>query len=90
MTSMENAEIARRIRRVLVRSLSLDLDPDDPCLAQDLHSVVGLDSLAKLEFIDGLEKEFRLEIEPERLNTAFLGDLRALTEYFAQRLAARS
>lgn len=89
MTSIDNDQIAQRIRRVFVQSLSLNLDPNDPSLAQDLHSVAGLDSLAKLEFIDGLEKEFHIEIEPEQLNIAFLSDLSRLTEYFSQRLDAK-
>ena len=84
----DQAEIARRIRRVFVRTLSLNLDPDAPVLAQDLASVAGLDSLALLEFVAGLEKEFHLQIEPDRLGIEFLGDLRALTEYFAERLRA--
>lgn len=84
----EQAEIARRIRRVFVGTLSLNLDPDDPVLAQDLTSAAGLDSLALLEFVAGLEKEFHVAIEPDQLSIEFLGDLRAMTEYFAERLRA--
>jgi acyl carrier protein len=90
MTPVEHADVARRIRRVFVRSLALNLDPDDPSFPSDLGSVAGLDSLTLLEFVAGLEDEFRVEIEPDRLSLAFLGDMRALTEYFAERMRTDS
>ena len=75
-----------RIRRVFVRSLSLGLDPSTLPASPDLGSLAGLDSLAMLEFVAGLEQEFALEIEPERLTREFLGDLDALVDYLAARL----
>jgi acyl carrier protein len=86
MISVENADVARRIRRVFVRSLELNLDPDDPSFPVDLSSVAGLDSLAMIEFVAGLEEEFHFEIEPDRFNIEFLGNLQALSEYVAERI----
>jgi acyl carrier protein len=86
MTSPEHAEIANRIRRVFVQSLVLNLSPDETARISDLSSVAGLDSLALLGFVAGLEKEFSHQIDPEHLNLAFLSDLQALTDYFAQRI----
>jgi len=84
MIPVENADVARRICRVFVRSLELNLDPDDPSFPVDLGSVAGLDSLAMIEFVAGLEEEFHFEIEPDRFNIEFLGDLQALSEYVAE------
>jgi acyl carrier protein len=89
MTSPEHAEIASRIRRVFVQSLDLNLSPDEIVRISDLNTVAGLDSLALLGFVAGLEKEFEHQIEPERLNLTFLRDLQALTDYFAQCLRQR-
>jgi acyl carrier protein len=89
MTSIEQADIARRIRRVFVQALSLNLNPDDPSMSgPDPGSVAGLDSLAMLGFVAGLEEEFHVQIEPDRLTIEFLGDLEAMTTYFAERLHA--
>lgn len=90
MTSPENAEIADRIRRVFIRSLELNLEPEEMSTPGDLSSVAGLDSLAMLEFVVGLEEEFSLQIEPDRLSIEFLSDLDVLVEYFALRLRAGS
>ena len=86
MTPPENAEIADRIRRVFIRSLDLNLDPEEMSTPGDLSSVAGLDSLAILEFVVCLEEEFSVPIEPDRLNIEFLSDLDLLVEYFAERL----
>ena len=86
MTPPENAEIAGRVRRVFIRSLELNLDPEEMSAPGDLSSVAGLDSLAILEFVVGLEEEFSVPIEPDRLNIEFISDLEALAEYFAERL----
>ena len=90
MTTPGNAEIADRVRRVFIRSLELNLDPEEMSTPGDLSSVAGLDLLAILEFVVGLEEEFSIPIEPDRLNIEFLSDLEALTEYFAERLRAGS
>jgi acyl carrier protein len=87
MTSPKHAEIAHRIRRVFNQSLVLNLSPDETARISDLGSVAGLDSLALLAFVSGLEKEFACQIDPEHLTLAFLRDLEALTDYFAKHLS---
>jgi acyl carrier protein len=68
---LEKSDITRRIRLVFVKSLDLNLDPDDPSFPSDLSSVAGMDSLALLQFLAGLEEEFCLQIEPDNLNMEF-------------------
>jgi acyl carrier protein len=83
MNADRSRDVARRIRGVFVKSLSLNLNPDEDSVPSNLTSVAALDSLAMLELVAGLESEFGREIDPERLTIAFLGDLDALTEYFS-------
>ena len=86
MTLPDRSALADRIRRVFVRSLSLDLDPAALPPSPDLTSLAGFDSLAILEFVAGLEKEFGIEIENERLTMDFLGNLDGLVDYLVERL----
>ena len=81
---MEDTDISRRIRLVFVRSLDLNMDPNDPDFPTDLGSVAGLDSLALVTFVADLEEEFQFQIEPEKLSIEFLSDLKALSEYFTE------
>ena len=87
MSIIDENNIISRILRVFEEALSLNLGLiDESVQGSDLSLIVGLDSLAILEFVAGLEEEFNMEIEMERLNTEFLGDLEALVAYFAERL----
>jgi len=88
MSTPDSNALADRVRRVFVRSLSLDLDPEALPPSPDLTSLAGFDSLAILEFVAGLEKEFGIEIENERLTMDFLGNLDALVGYLAERLGS--
>ena len=58
-------ETMDRIRRVFVKSLQLNVRAEDLPYEQKLDEVVGLDSLAVLEFVTSVEKEFGVTIEPE-------------------------
>lgn len=79
-------EVARRVREVLIRSLSLNLTEADLRYSETVDQVAGLDSLAVLEFVTALEKEFGITIPAERLNLETLRDLHGLAAYLASRL----
>jgi acyl carrier protein len=49
--------------------------------------VVGLDSLAVIEFVAALEKEFGITLEPELLRLDFVSDLPQLARYIEDRAA---
>ncbi len=74
-------DIVARVRRVLIDSLSLTIEEDDFPYSESLDQVIGLDSLAVLEFTAGLEKEFGIRIEDEKLELSLLRDLPALADY---------
>jgi acyl carrier protein len=78
-------ETDRRIRKVLIESLSLGLREEDLPYSDTLDEWVALDSMAALQFVIGLEKEFGVVIEPEQLELALLKDLPRLRDYIARR-----
>ena len=78
-------ETMDRIRRVFVESLQLNVRAEDLPYEQKLDEVVGLDSLAVLEFVTSVEKEFGVTIEPEWLRIDFLRDLPQLAAYIQDR-----
>jgi acyl carrier protein len=80
--------VARRIRQVLIRSLSLNLAEGDLRYTEKLDEVVGFDSLAVLEFLTALEQEFGIRLEPELLDLGTLKDLPALAAQIESRLAS--
>ncbi len=70
-----------RIRKVFVESLGLSVRPEDLRYEEMLEEAAALDSIAVLEFLTAVEKEFGISIEPERLEFNFLRDLSALASY---------
>ena len=82
-------DVMARIRRVFVESLHLNVRDDQVEYQQMLEEVASLDSIALLEFVTAVEKEFGIKMEPELLDFDFLRDLPALASYIEQRVEAR-
>ncbi len=78
-----------RIRRVFIESLALNMSPEEIAGTEKLNEVSGVDSLAALEFVSAIEKEFGIELEPDRLTLEFLTDLPTLTAYVDERREPR-
>ena len=72
---------------MFVDSLGLNLSEADLDYERKLDEYVGLDSLAVLEFITALEKEFGITIEPELLHLEFVRDFEELAAYVENRTA---
>lgn len=68
-------------------SLGLNLSEADLDYERKLGEYAGLDSLAALEFVTALEKEFGITIEPELLRLEFVRDLDELAVYLENRMA---
>ncbi len=77
-----------RIRRVFVESLHLNVRDDQVPYEQMLGEVAILDSIALLEFVTAVEKEFGIRMEPELLDFDFLRDLPGLASYIEHRIEA--
>lgn len=78
-----------RIRRVFVDSLHLNLREEDFSYEAKLDESVGLDSVAVLEFVIALEKEFGITFEPEMLTIERVRDLKELAAYINQQATRR-
>lgn len=87
---IDESGIASRIRKVLIDALSLNLKEEDLRYSKKLDELVGLDSLAVLEFVTALEKEFGITIEPEQLELEVLRDSERLAAYIAVRMGPGS
>jgi acyl carrier protein len=80
-------ETLDRIRRVFLQSLHLNLREEDLDYERRLDELAGFDSLAMLEFVTALEKEFGITMEPELLRLDFVRDLPQLAAYIEDRTA---
>jgi acyl carrier protein len=80
-------DTVNRIRRVFLESLHLNLSEHDLNYETKLDESVGLDSMAVLEFVTALEKEFGITMEPELLRLDFVRDLPQLAAYIDDRAA---
>ena len=86
-----SSEIRERIRRVFIESLRLNLRENELSYEDKLDEVAGMDSIAVLEFVTSLEKEFDISFEPEMLTIDVVGDLNRLVDYVRlRRLRGRS
>ncbi len=80
-------ETMDRIWRVFVESLHLNLTAEDFSYEAKLDESVGLDSVAVLDFVTALEKEFAITFEPEMLTIDLVRDLKELAAYVDERVA---
>jgi|HubBroStandDraft_2_1064218.scaffolds.fasta_scaffold610191_2 acyl carrier protein len=78
-----------RIRRVFIESLHLNLREEEFGYETKLDEAVGLDSVAVLEFVIAIEKEFGIAFEPEMLTFQLVRDLKELAAYVDRRTARR-
>lgn len=83
-----DTEIRERILRVLRETLSLNLGAEDMAGALRLEELAGLDSMAALEFLLALEKEFGIRFDPEVIELDLLVDLPRLVRFIGDRIAA--
>jgi acyl carrier protein len=79
-----------RILRVFIDSLHLNLRAEEFSYDDKLDHIVGLDSVAVIEFVAALEKEFGITFEPEMLRIALVRDLPPLAAYIDQRVSCRA
>lgn len=61
-------KLQERIKEILIARLNLDIEPadiEDDAILFGAKSQLGLDSVDSLEFIMGIEKEFKIEFSDE-------------------------
>jgi acyl carrier protein len=75
-----------RIQKVFVESISVSAGHEDLRYEEKLEEAASLDSIAVLEFMTAVEKEFGIAMEPAFLDFDFLRDLPALASYVEGRM----
>ncbi len=86
---MAQADIARRVKELIVRRLKLEIDPttiqdDAPLFGEGL----GLDSIDALELVLGLEQEFGIKVEDEEVGVKAFASVNALVDFIEQKKIA--
>jgi len=76
-----------RIRAVFAESLHLNCNEEGLTYQKMLDEAANLDSIAVLEFLTAVEKEFGIELEPAVLEFEFLRDFGALASYIEERIS---
>ena len=79
-------DIDQRVRRVLRDTLALNVSDHALAAAKRADELLGLDSIATIEFALALEREFGLTFAPETFDPAVFADLSRLAKHIAARL----
>jgi acyl carrier protein len=80
--------VLQRLRRLATSTLNLNLSAEEEAALTRLDAVAGLDSLALLQLVAAVEKEFGIQLGPAELRSDLLADLPALAERLSARLGA--
>ena len=74
--------IEHRIKQVIVRTLSLEVDADEIDDEDELFGGgLGLNSMATIEIIVGLEEEFGIEVPDEDLRVELFDSVQTMADY---------
>ena len=74
--------IEHRVKQVIIRSLSLEVTPEEIDSEDALFGGgLGLNSMATIELIVGLEEEFNLEVPDEDLRVELFDSVKTMTDY---------
>jgi acyl carrier protein len=79
-------DVERRVRKVLAQALTLNVSAPETERARRADDLLGLDSIATLEFALALEKEFGITLDPDTLDPDVFADLSRLTAHIERRL----
>jgi acyl carrier protein len=79
-------DIDQRVRRVLRDTLALNISDLELARANRADDLLGMDSIATIEFALALEREFGLTFDPESFDPAVFADLSRLCAHIAAHL----
>lgn len=85
-----SGEAMERIRKVFADLLHLNGGGQGLSHAEVLDAAASLDSIAVVEFLTAVEKEFGIELEPAVIEFEFLRDVAALATYIEDRIGRSS
>jgi len=73
--------IEKRILEIIIRDLELNITKDDLQAAGKLDELFGMDSIAILELVVGIENEFKIEIPSEYLTVEIFQSIKSIAEH---------
>ena len=74
--------IEHRVKQVIIRTLSLEVTPEEIDAEDALFGGgLGLNSMATIELIVGLEEEFDLEVPDEDLRVELFESVKTMADY---------
>ena len=74
--------IEHRVKQVIIRMLSLEVDADEIDDEDELFGGgLGLNSMATIEIIVGLEEEFDIEVPDEDLRVELFDSVQTMADY---------
>lgn len=79
MSNTKNIE--NRILQVIIRDLELNINKDGIQIASRLDELFGMDSIAIVELVVGIEKEFDIKIPDEYLTVDMFQNLNVIAEH---------
>lgn len=79
----ETSQIAHRVKKVIVKSLELDIEPHEIADDESLFEGIGADSIAALEIVFALEEEFGIDVDDEDLRVELFDSVAAMSRYIA-------
>ena len=85
-----SCETLERILALFADSAHLNAGGEGLTYEEILDEVASLDSIAVLEFLIAVEKEFGVKLDPEVLEFEFLRDVRGLASYIEDRTSRPS
>jgi|WetSurMetagenome_2_1015567.scaffolds.fasta_scaffold34511_3 acyl carrier protein len=74
-------DIKDRIFQVIIRDLELNISKDKLLSANNLNELFGMDSIAIIELVVGLEKEFDIKIPEEYLSVDIFENISTIAEH---------
>ena len=87
---MPNTEnIRKRILQVIIHDLELNIDKDKIESASRLDELFGMDSIAIVELVVGIEKEFDIKIPSEYLSVEMLQNVSTIAEHIQTFIAGK-
>jgi len=80
--ALPEQDVVARVRAVVAAALELEIDPATLALDEPLfEGGTGADSIASLEIVYGLEREFGIEVTDDELRVELFDSIGALCAY---------
>jgi acyl carrier protein len=78
---MSAEDIENRILRIIIRDLELNITEDEVRTEGRLDELFGMDSMAIVELVVGIEKEFNIRIPDEYLSVEIFQSIKTIAEH---------